>query len=43
MANIGPSEFFFFNEYHTLRIPQQKETLIGMFALSKVILNRVDL
>ena len=35
--------FCFFNEYHTLRIPQQKETLIGMFALSKVILNRVDL
>ena len=35
--------FCFFNEYHTLRIPQQKETLIGMFALSEVILNRVDL
>ena len=41
MANVGP--YWFLAEYHTLRIPQQKETVIGMFALSKVILNRVDL
>ena len=40
---LGCLSFCLFNKYHTLRIPQQKETVIGMFALSKVILNRVDL
>ena len=40
---LGCLSFCLFNEYHTLRIPQQEETVIGMFALSKVILNRVDL
>ena len=40
---LGCLSFCLCNEYHTLRIPQQKETVIGMFALSKVILNRVDL
>ena len=40
---LGRLSFCFFNECHTLRIPQQKKTLIGIIALSKVILNRVDL
>ena len=43
MANIGPSEFCILAEYHTPRIPQQKETVIDMFALYKVLLIRVDL
>ena len=33
MASIGL--YCFLAEYHTLRIPQQKETVIGMFALYK--------
>ena len=40
---LGRLIYCFPNEYHTLRIPQQKETVIGMFALNKVILIRVDL
>ena len=39
MASIGL--YCFLAEYHTLRIPQQKETVIGMFVLYKVLLIRV--
>ena len=35
--------YCFLAEYHHLRIPQQKETVIGMFTLYKVIIIRVDL
>ena len=35
--------YCFLAEYNTPRIPQQKKTVIGMFALYKVLVVRVDL
>ena len=35
--------YCFLAENHTLKIPQQKETVVGMFTLYKVILMRVEL
>ena len=40
---LGRLSYCFLAEYHTLRIHQQKETVIGMFVYYKVLLVRVDL
>ena len=40
---LGHLSYCFLAEYYTQRIPQQKETVFGMFALYKVLLIRVDL
>ena len=42
-STLGRLSYCFLAEYHTPRILQQKETVIGMFALYKVLLIRVDL
>ena len=40
---LGCLSYCFLAEDHTLKIPQQKETVIDMFTLYKVILIRVEL
>ena len=40
---LGYLRYYILAAYHALRLPQQKETVIGMFILYKVILIRVDL
>ena len=40
---LGRLSYYFLTEYHTPRILQQKEIVIGMFAIYKVLLIRVDL
>ena len=40
---FGRMSYCFLADYHTLRIPQQKQTVIDMFALYQVMLITVDL
>ena len=40
---LGRLSYYLIAEYHTPRIRQHKETVIGMFALYRVLLIRVDL
>ena len=40
---LGCLSYYFVPELHTLKIPQENETVNGMFTLYKIILIRVDL